>query len=106
MGAELLLVLQDSTGQLLGDGVESGEGILSGRRLQQRRFLEVGVRRDEQGALVGEVAERGGTGDFRPIGGPFDGWRHPLSKQLARRFDESFTGARLLLCSASQLIWD
>ena len=27
-------------------------------------------------------------------------------EQLARRFDESFTGARLLLCSAGQLIWD
>ena len=106
MCAELLLVLEDLTRQLFGDGLEPGDRILSGRRPQQRGLLELGIRSDEQRALVGEVAERSGAGDFRPIGGPFDRRRHPLRQELARRIDESFASARFLLCSAGQLIWD
>jgi hypothetical protein len=49
------------------------------------------MRGDQQGALVGEVAVCGRSGDRCDLGGLFDGGRPALREQLARRIDQSGT---------------
>ena len=104
LGAQLGLEGEGVPHEPLGERLQPRQRIGRGRRPEQGLRLELGVRRGQQRALVGEVAEGGGARDGGPVGGPLDGRRDALREQLPRRRDEGGAGARLLVRPARALV--
>ncbi len=89
--------LNRSSAAAVDDGVEARLGLEWGVGVEERCDVDFGVRADEQGVLVGEVAVGGRPGDRCGGGGRLDGWRGALGEQVAGGADQGLAGALLLI---------
>src|SRR3954466_12762578 len=105
-GAQLRLVLDQLARQGFHDRVESGCRVFGGRLGQQGSTRHLGEGRNDERALVGEVAAGGGAGNVGRTGSLLDCGSPSTREVVPRCSDEGGACAGLLLGATSRLIWD
>jgi hypothetical protein len=106
LGSQLWLVLDHLLRESLDHQLETLRRIRRRAIVEQRSATDLWIDRDQQRALVWEVAIRGSARDRSPVGGLLHGGADALGEQLAHGRQQRRPRARLLARPACRFIWD